>query len=270
MLVHPFTLPGLGDAGAHCSKICDGGFTTHLLAHWGRDAAADERLPVEWIVKRQCADTAALVGLDDRGPIVPGKRADLMFSGRPSSSDRLEVEWGRVRDGDVQPLGGGEISGGAASEAGAVLPWWFVPEGELPLRPPGANAVRVTFESDVSPGTALALTAPVEYAHEPLSGLLDGSASRSLAFTDQLTYVPCVELPTLHHGIVEVPDHLVVSGDWPSPIADQFTSPFAGVLDLYPLERLPLSDSENPPPTTRVFKVDRRIPGAVLAPAEIR
>ena len=76
MLVHPLTVPGLGDAGAHCTMICDGSFPTYLLAYWGIEAPASERLPIEWIVKRQCADTAALVGLHDRGVLAPGYRAD--------------------------------------------------------------------------------------------------------------------------------------------------------------------------------------------------
>jgi N-acyl-D-aspartate/D-glutamate deacylase len=77
MLVHPLTVPGLGDAGAHCTMICDGSFPTYLLEFWGRDAPAEDRLPIEWIVKRQCADTAALVGLHDRGQLVAGHRADI-------------------------------------------------------------------------------------------------------------------------------------------------------------------------------------------------
>ena len=36
MLVHPLTVPGLGDAGAHCSMICDGSFPTYLLEFWAR------------------------------------------------------------------------------------------------------------------------------------------------------------------------------------------------------------------------------------------
>jgi N-acyl-D-aspartate/D-glutamate deacylase len=77
MLVHPLTVPGLGDAGAHCSMICDGSFPTYLLEYWGRDASAADRLPIEWIVQRQCADTATLVGLHDRGVLAPGRRADV-------------------------------------------------------------------------------------------------------------------------------------------------------------------------------------------------
>jgi N-acyl-D-aspartate/D-glutamate deacylase len=77
MLTHPLTVPGLGDAGAHCTMICDGSFPTYLATYWSRDASATDRLPIEWIVQRQCADTAALVGLHDRGRLVPGLRADV-------------------------------------------------------------------------------------------------------------------------------------------------------------------------------------------------
>jgi N-acyl-D-aspartate/D-glutamate deacylase len=77
MLVHPLTVPGLGDAGAHCTMICDGSFPTYMLQYWTRDVAAADRLPIEWAVKQQCADTAELVGLGDRGTLTPGRRADL-------------------------------------------------------------------------------------------------------------------------------------------------------------------------------------------------
>jgi N-acyl-D-aspartate/D-glutamate deacylase len=77
MLAHPLTVPGLGDAGAHCTMICDGSFPTYLATYWSRDAAIDDRLPIEWVVRRQCADTAALVGLHDRGVLAPGYRADI-------------------------------------------------------------------------------------------------------------------------------------------------------------------------------------------------
>jgi N-acyl-D-aspartate/D-glutamate deacylase len=77
MLLDPNTVPGLSDAGAHCGMICDGSFPTYLLAHWGRDRSRGERLPLEMLVKLQTADTADLVGLEDRGRIAPGLRADL-------------------------------------------------------------------------------------------------------------------------------------------------------------------------------------------------
>jgi N-acyl-D-aspartate/D-glutamate deacylase len=77
MLVHPCTVPGLSDGGAHCTMIADFDYPTFLLSYWGRDAPSDMRLPVEWIVQRQCAQTAALVGLHDRGLLIPGRRADV-------------------------------------------------------------------------------------------------------------------------------------------------------------------------------------------------
>ncbi len=77
MLLHEHTVPGLGDAGAHVGLICDGSFPTFLLSHWGKNRTRGEKLPVEWLVKAQSADTAALVGLSDRGVLAPGKRADL-------------------------------------------------------------------------------------------------------------------------------------------------------------------------------------------------
>jgi N-acyl-D-aspartate/D-glutamate deacylase len=77
MLVHPLTVPGLGDGGAHCTIISDGSFPTFLLTHWARDAAPAERIPLEFLVQRQCAETARMVGLYDRGVLAPGYKADV-------------------------------------------------------------------------------------------------------------------------------------------------------------------------------------------------
>jgi len=77
MIVDDHTVPGLGDAGAHCTMICDGSFPTHWLQFWGRDAADADRLPVEWLVRQQTADTARVFGLADRGVLATGMRADV-------------------------------------------------------------------------------------------------------------------------------------------------------------------------------------------------
>jgi N-acyl-D-aspartate/D-glutamate deacylase len=76
MLVHPHTVPGLSDGGAHVGTICDASFPTTLLAHWARDRDHD-LIPLEFVVQRQCRDTAWAVGLRDRGVLAPGYRADL-------------------------------------------------------------------------------------------------------------------------------------------------------------------------------------------------
>ena len=77
MLVHRDTVPGLSDGGAHVGMICDGSFPTSLLTHWTRDRTRGPKLSVPFVVKQQAADTAALVGLMDRGRIEVGLRADL-------------------------------------------------------------------------------------------------------------------------------------------------------------------------------------------------
>jgi N-acyl-D-aspartate/D-glutamate deacylase len=74
---HPATRMGLSDAGAHCGSICDGGMPTFMLTHWTRDRTRGERLPLEFVVRRQSAETAALFSLGDRGVLAPGWRADL-------------------------------------------------------------------------------------------------------------------------------------------------------------------------------------------------
>jgi N-acyl-D-amino-acid deacylase len=74
---HPGTRMGLGDAGAHCGAICDGGTPTFMLTHWTRDRTRGAKLPLEHVVRRQTMDTARLYGLNDRGVIAPGCRADV-------------------------------------------------------------------------------------------------------------------------------------------------------------------------------------------------
>jgi N-acyl-D-aspartate/D-glutamate deacylase len=76
MMQSPHTLIGLGDGGAHVGLISDGSFPTTLLAHWGRDRARG-RLDVAWLVRRQTSDNARAVGLNDRGVLAPGYKADL-------------------------------------------------------------------------------------------------------------------------------------------------------------------------------------------------
>lgn len=76
-LLHPRSVSGLSDGGAHCGMICDASIPTTLLAHWARDRRRGERLPLEWVVKKQTLDTATLYGLGDRGSLEIGKRADV-------------------------------------------------------------------------------------------------------------------------------------------------------------------------------------------------
>ena len=77
MLVHPYTVPGLGDGGAHVSFISDASFCTYLLTHWSRDRERGDKIPLEYLIQSQTRDTARVVGLHDRGILAPGMKADL-------------------------------------------------------------------------------------------------------------------------------------------------------------------------------------------------
>jgi N-acyl-D-aspartate/D-glutamate deacylase len=77
MLVHPLTVLGLSDGGAHCGIICDASTPTFLLTHWVRDRKRGARLPLEQAVQSQTSSTARLYGLLDRGILAPGMLADV-------------------------------------------------------------------------------------------------------------------------------------------------------------------------------------------------
>ncbi len=76
MILAENTIMGLGDGGAHVGIICDASFVTFLLTHWGRDRSHG-RIALPTLVKAQTHDTAAAVGLHDRGLIKKGLKADL-------------------------------------------------------------------------------------------------------------------------------------------------------------------------------------------------
>jgi N-acyl-D-amino-acid deacylase len=75
MLLHPNSALGLSDGGAHCGVICDASAPTYMLSHWARDRA--NGLPLEFVVKKMTRDTAHLYGLEDRGALLPGYKADI-------------------------------------------------------------------------------------------------------------------------------------------------------------------------------------------------
>ncbi|MFT4824974.1 MAG: N-acyl-D-aspartate/D-glutamate deacylase [Halioglobus sp.] len=77
MLMHPHTVFGLSDGGAHCGALCDASFPTTLIQHWGRDRTRGNKIPLEKLISMQTKETAELVGLTDRGLIEPGYKADI-------------------------------------------------------------------------------------------------------------------------------------------------------------------------------------------------
>ncbi|HWA65043.1 MAG TPA: amidohydrolase family protein [Mycobacteriales bacterium] len=107
MLTHPRSAVGLADGGAHCSVICDASMPTYMLTHWTRDRDRGERLPLEFVIRKQTHDTARLYGMTDRGTIEPGMLADLNLI----DYDRLRVLPPVVVD-DL-PAGGTRVVQGA-------------------------------------------------------------------------------------------------------------------------------------------------------------
>jgi N-acyl-D-aspartate/D-glutamate deacylase len=77
LLQHPAAIPGLSDGGAHVGTICDVSFASTLLTHWCRDRTRGPKLTLEQVIRAQAHNTAAAVGLLDRGLLAPGMRADV-------------------------------------------------------------------------------------------------------------------------------------------------------------------------------------------------
>ncbi len=76
LLVHPASVLGLGDGGAHVDLICDAGYPTFLLSYWARDRTRGT-LTLETAIKILTSEPALMYGLRDRGVVAPGFQADL-------------------------------------------------------------------------------------------------------------------------------------------------------------------------------------------------
>ena len=74
LITTDWAMPGLGDAGAHVSQMIDSGWSTFILSHWHRDSGLYS-LPEA--VRRVSAVPAGVLGLNDRGTLAVGKRADI-------------------------------------------------------------------------------------------------------------------------------------------------------------------------------------------------
>ena len=77
MMSHPHTLVGLGDGGAHVGILTDASAITYMLTHWTRDRTRGAKVPLTWAIKRLTSDNAAAIGLNDRGVIRVGAKADI-------------------------------------------------------------------------------------------------------------------------------------------------------------------------------------------------
>jgi N-acyl-D-aspartate/D-glutamate deacylase len=130
LMQHPNTMLSLADGGAHCHYICDVSMPTYMLTHWARDRTRGERLSLEHVVRRQSQDTARVYGLNDRGVLAPGMRADInvidfdglqlrspyMAFDLPTGGKRLKQE----ADGYIATLVAGESIMENGTETGAM------------------------------------------------------------------------------------------------------------------------------------------------------
>lgn len=71
------TVISLADTGAHCGVLCDASIPTQMLSYYVRDRERGRRFGLEETVKMQTLDTARCVGLEDRGTLEVGMKADL-------------------------------------------------------------------------------------------------------------------------------------------------------------------------------------------------
>jgi N-acyl-D-aspartate/D-glutamate deacylase len=74
LLKSEHTFPILGDAGAHVSQIMDAGWASFVLSHWVRDVGL---FSMGDAIRRMTSGPARIIGLEDRGTLAPGMRADV-------------------------------------------------------------------------------------------------------------------------------------------------------------------------------------------------
>ncbi|QFU75205.1 D-aminoacylase [Halioglobus maricola] len=77
MLEDQDSVISLADTGAHCGVLSDASVPTYLLSYLTRDRTRGKRFDLEWAVKLHTHDTARCVGLEDRGTLEEGMKADI-------------------------------------------------------------------------------------------------------------------------------------------------------------------------------------------------
>ena len=68
---------GLSDGGAHCGVLVDASVPTYMLTYFTRDRQRGPKMTPEFIVHKMTRDTAELYGLEDRGLVKAGFKADF-------------------------------------------------------------------------------------------------------------------------------------------------------------------------------------------------
>ena len=87
-----WVVPGVGDAGAHVSMIMDAGWSSFFLSYWHRD---QQEFSLEQSINYLTAKQARIIGLQDRGSLEMGKRADINIIDIDQLAERQPI---RVQD----------------------------------------------------------------------------------------------------------------------------------------------------------------------------
>jgi N-acyl-D-amino-acid deacylase len=77
MLQDENSVISLADTGAHCGVLSDASVPTYLISYLTRDRPHGVRFELEQAVKMHTHDTARCMGLDDRGTLEVGMKADI-------------------------------------------------------------------------------------------------------------------------------------------------------------------------------------------------
>jgi N-acyl-D-amino-acid deacylase len=77
MMTNKNAVLSLADGGAHCGFISDASTPTFLLTHWVKARDRGEKLSIEAAVHMQTQRTASCFGLEDRGRLAQGQKADV-------------------------------------------------------------------------------------------------------------------------------------------------------------------------------------------------
>ncbi|NND68403.1 MAG: amidohydrolase family protein [Halioglobus sp.] len=127
------TVISLADTGAHCGVLCDASVPTQMLSFYARDRERGPRFRLEDVVKMQTYDTARCVGLEDRGTLETGMKADLNLI----DFDALQLETPEIIF-DL-PAGGRRMFQGATGYLATIVSGEIIMEnGEHTGAVPGA------------------------------------------------------------------------------------------------------------------------------------
>jgi N-acyl-D-amino-acid deacylase len=74
LLCHPYTVPALGDGGAHVGSICDASSNVYMLTKWVREK---QRIELAQGIHMLTQQPAQLFSLNDRGLLAKGMKADI-------------------------------------------------------------------------------------------------------------------------------------------------------------------------------------------------